>query len=89
MAQVEYRKVQEDVEGKLTEGFSLRIVYEDLTTVGRLEIGYSTFCDYVRGKGERLHSRPKKKAPISAPKPPSRPFFKALKRGGLGRPFCP
>jgi hypothetical protein len=87
MARVEYRKVQEDVEGKLTEGFSLRIVYEDLTTAGRLEIGYSTFCDYVRGKGERLHSRPKKQAPVSAPKPTSRPSFRPSKEEDSGDRF--
>ncbi len=56
-ARVEYRAVQGEVENKLAEGYSIRIVYEQLTVAGRLTIGYSSFCDYVRGKGERRHVR--------------------------------
>jgi hypothetical protein len=73
LAKVAYRKVREEVERKLAEGFSLRIVYEDLTAAGRLDIGYSTFCDYVRGQGERLHKRPSKPTSAAPSRTPSRP----------------
>jgi hypothetical protein len=79
LAKVAYRKVQAEVEGKLAEGFSLRIVYEDLTAAGRLDIGYSTFCDYVRGQGERLHKKPQKQVSAPFSKPAPRPSAAAEK----------
>lgn len=51
----EYRVIQEEVEKKLDEGYSKRMVYDQLAAAGRLTMSYSSFCDYARGRGERLH----------------------------------
>lgn len=60
MARVEYRQHQERIEKRLAEGYSQKLVYDELTRDGLLSMSYSAFCDYVRGGGQRLHSRPKK-----------------------------
>ena len=59
MARVEYRSLQPEIEKRLAEGYCLRFVYDEMTGDGRLTMGYTTFCDYVRGGGQRLHSRKK------------------------------
>lgn len=78
MARVEYRQHQERIEKRLAEGYSQRLVYDELTREGLLSMSYSAFCDYVRGGGQRLHGRPKKgrgklpaarSSPTSAAKP--------------------
>lgn len=51
----EYRVIQDEVEKKLDEGYSKRMVYDQLVAAGRLVMSYSSFCDYARGRGERLH----------------------------------
>lgn len=58
-ARIEYRAVQALVERKLAEGFTVKLIHENLTADGSLTMGYKTFCDYVRGGGKRLHGRKK------------------------------
>ena len=65
-ARIEYRSVQPLVEQKLAEGYSIRLIFEELTETGRLTMTYTSFCDYIRGKGSRQHGAVKK-----APKRPS------------------
>ena len=56
-ARVEYRAVQQEVTEKLAAGYSNIMIYEELAASGRLTVSYSAFCDYVRGEGNRSHSR--------------------------------
>ena len=58
-ARIEYRTVQAMVEQKLAEGYSIKLIYEELTGAGLVTMGYTSFCDYIRGQGERRHG-PKK-----------------------------
>ena len=60
-SRVEYRAVQKEVEEKLAAGFRIRQIYEELTQAGKITISYTSFCDYVRGQGERQHSRKKQR----------------------------
>lgn len=58
-ARIEFRAVQALVEQKLAEGYSLKLIYEELAETGKLTMGYTSFCDYVRGKGARRHGKDK------------------------------
>lgn len=58
---IEYRAVQAEVEAKLAAGFRVRPIYVELRKAGKISISYSTFCSYVRGKGERKDGRHKKR----------------------------
>ena len=51
------------MEQKRAEGYSNKIIYEELFEAGCLTMSYTAFCDYVRGGGTRLHARK-----IEAPK---------------------
>lgn len=53
----QYRAVKALVDQKLAEGYSNKAIYEELFEAGRLSMSYTTFCDYVRGDGTRLHRR--------------------------------
>jgi len=66
LGRVQYRLVKEEVEEMLTAGRRALPIYRDLVAAGKLNISYSTFCDYVRGNGERRH-RKKKKTQVSSP----------------------
>jgi len=57
-ARIQYRAVQALVEQKRAEGYSLILIYEVLLENGYLTMSYSSFCDYVRGGGARLHKKP-------------------------------
>jgi hypothetical protein len=70
-ARIEYRSVQPFVEQRLAEGYSIRLIFEELAETGRLTMGYTSFCDYIRGKGSRRHGAVK-----NAPPP-----FPAFNRG--------
>jgi hypothetical protein len=59
-ARIEYRAVQTLVEQKLAEGYSIRLIFEELTEAGRLTMTYTSLCDYIRGKGSRQHGALKK-----------------------------
>lgn len=61
-ARIEYRAVQQEIEARLEQGYSLSIIYDELCKAGRLTMAYTTFCDYVRGGGVRVHGK-KKEAP--------------------------
>lgn len=83
-ARVEYYAVQEEVEKKLAAGHRILPIYEELAAAGRLTISYSSFCAYVRGKGQRVNGR--KKAPAEKPpfRPqPANPAMKVIERGGF------
>ena len=45
-ARIEFRACKKEVE-------------EKIAAAGKLSISYSAFCDYVRGEGQRIHSRRK------------------------------
>lgn len=64
-ARIEYRAAQQEIEARLEQGYSLSIVYDELCKAGCLTMAYTTFCDYVRGGGRRVHGKPK-----GGPKPP-------------------
>jgi hypothetical protein len=64
-ARIEYRACQKEVEEKLVAGYSNIMIYEELTAAGRLTVSYSAFCDYIRGEGQRIHSRRRKPAKSS------------------------
>lgn len=66
-ARTEYRAAQSDIEARLEQGYSVKIIYEELSKAGRLTMAYPTFCDYVRGGGARLHRRRNKT--VTAPDP--------------------
>lgn len=70
-ARIEFRAVQQEVEARLEQGYSLAAVYEELRKAGRLTMAYTTFCDYVRGGGRRAHGQPK-------PSPKPHPFDLAI-----------
>ncbi|MDL2316916.1 TraK family protein [Desulfovibrio sp. OttesenSCG-928-A18] len=76
-ARVEYYACREDVEALLTRGYSARMVYEHMKEQGRVTCSYSAFCDYVRGKGKRMHSSGKRK---------NRPVLKPVPWKPLGAP---
>jgi len=61
-ARIEFRACKKEVEEKMAAGFSNIMIYEELAAAGRLTVSYSAFCDYVRGEGQRLHSRRRKSA---------------------------
>ncbi|UQZ90568.1 hypothetical protein C4J81_15680 [Deltaproteobacteria bacterium Smac51] len=65
---VQYRAVQEEVEQMLATGRRALPIYKDLVAAGKLNISYSTFCDYVRGNGERKHAKKKKAGALALPK---------------------
>jgi len=58
-ARMEFATVKSDVESMRQRGYSVKIMHEVLTKDGRLTMAYQTFCDYVRGDGQRLHGRKK------------------------------
>lgn len=58
-ARVEYRAAQADIESGLEQGYSIKVIYEELLKAGRLTMAYKTFCDYVRGGGNRVHGKKK------------------------------
>ena len=58
-ARIEFRACKKEVEEKAAAGYSNIMIYEELAAAGKLSISYSAFCDYVRGEGQRLHSRRK------------------------------
>lgn len=58
-ARIQYRAVQRKVEAMLEQGYSLKLIFEELSESGSLSMSYTTFCDYVRGKGVRKHGRKK------------------------------
>lgn len=82
---VEYRAVQKEVEDKLTAGHRVRPIYEELRQAGRISISYSTFCAYVRGRGERRPGREKSRPAWPKPTlgPPERRGFHHEKMADL------
>jgi hypothetical protein len=67
-ARIEFRAVQALVEQRLAEGYSIKLIFEELAEAGRLTMGYTSFCDYIRGGGVRRHGPDKnaqKKPPTS------------------------
>lgn len=58
-ARVEFRAVQDEVVRLMAEGYRIKAIFDRLSGEGRLTVCYTTFCDYIRGGGERI----RKKAP--------------------------
>ncbi|MDR1044683.1 MAG: TraK family protein, partial [Candidatus Adiutrix sp.] len=56
-ARVEFLAVREDVAQLLAEGHRIKAVFERLTQGGRITVCYTTFCDYIRGGGQRLRRK--------------------------------
>ncbi len=68
-SRAKFRLVQQEVEAKLAAGHRIRHIYNELLESGRISMSYSTFTDYIRGKGERLHSSKKRKPLAALPGP--------------------
>ncbi len=68
-ARVEYYACREEVESLLAQGYTARAIYEFLKGQDRYTCSYSAFCDYIRGQGERKHSKNKPKALPTLPAP--------------------
>ncbi len=71
-ARVEYRAVQKEVEQKVADGYRAKAIHAALVKAGRLTISYTSFCDYLRGNGERSHGGKKKSSLAVVKKSPSR-----------------
>ena len=87
-ARIEYRSVQATVEQKLAEGYSIKLIYEELTGAGLVTMGYTSFCDYIRGKGERRHSTKKdvhKRSQTQVPNKPASPQAASRKSGPVDK----
>ena len=61
------------------QGYCMKHMYDHLHGSGRITMGLTTFCDYLKGEGERRHSRKKKvlkigtrPAPAAGPTSPAR-----------------
>ena len=67
-ARVEYWAVQPEVESRLTAGHRIRPIYEELFNAGRLTMSYTSFCAYVRGRGQRKELK-KQPLPVAPLKP--------------------
>jgi hypothetical protein len=80
MARVEYRAVQKEAEAMAVQGYCMKHIYDHLHGSGRVTMGLTTFCDYLKGEGERRHSRKKKGFKIT-PRPAA-----AVEPSGLARP---
>lgn len=65
-ARIEYRAVKAFVEQRIEEGYSLKLIFEELSKSGQVTMSYTAFCDYVRGAGKRVHG--KKKVPAKPQK---------------------
>ncbi|UQZ88461.1 conjugal transfer protein TraK [Deltaproteobacteria bacterium Smac51] len=68
-ARIEYRAVKTFVEQRLEEGYSLKLIFEELTESGQVTMSYTAFCDYVRGCGSRVHGKKKAKSALKKMKP--------------------
>ena len=53
---VEYIAIQPEVELMLEQGHSCKAIFEEMSRKGRITISYGTFCDYVRGGGQRFRN---------------------------------
>ena len=80
MARVEYRAVQKEAETMAEQGYCMKHIYDHFHDPGRITMGLTTFCDYLKGQGERRHSRKKKvfkpgprSTPTTGPSGPARP----------------
>ena len=89
-ARMEFTTVQSDVEAMRKRGYSVKIMHEVLTGEGRLTMAYKTFCDYVRGDGQRLHGRKKdalKQTPKANKESSSPATFKKFAPADKSEPF--
>ena len=89
-ARMEFSTVQSDVEAMRQRGYSVKIMHEVLTREGRLTMAYKTFCDYVRGGGQRLHGRKKdaqKQAPSANKASSAPPASKKFAPADKSEPF--
>jgi len=56
-ARVEFLAVQAEVAKLMAEGYRIKAIFERLSGDGRLTVCYTTFCDYIRGGGERVRKK--------------------------------
>lgn len=56
-ARVEFRAVQAEVTRLMAEGYRIKAIFDRLSGEGRLTVCYTTFCDYIRGGGERIRNK--------------------------------
>lgn len=75
-ARVEYLAVKATVDQMLAQGHRVKSIFEEMTRTGRITISYTSFCDYVRGGGQRFRKseghRKNPKRPTTPPRPPAR-----------------
>ncbi len=84
-ARAEYFACRGDVEIMLQQGYSIRMAYERMKEENRITCSYSAFCDYVRGNGNRLHSRKKgaQKTQLPVPQKTKNPEVVPQIRGAI------
>lgn len=58
-ARMQFRAIKTLVEQKIEQGYSIKLLFEELTEAGNISMAYTTFCDYIRGKGDRQHGKKK------------------------------
>ena len=56
-ARVEFLAVQGEVTRLMAEGYRIKAIFDRLSGEGRITICYTTFCDYIRGGGERIRKK--------------------------------
>jgi hypothetical protein len=78
-ARIEYRANRKEIEERVAAGYSNIMIYEELAAIGKLTVSYSAFCDYIRGEGQRIHSRRRKSASGRMQKSGSNTFKPAAK----------
>jgi len=86
-ARVEFLAVQADVAKMMAEGHRIKAVFERLTMDGRITVSYTTFCDYVRGGGNRLRRADQRRGQTaSATVQSAQPSVSAPPRTVVARP---
>ena len=79
MARVEFLCCTKSIEAMLQQGFSKRLIYEDLKEKGRISMAYVTFCKLIAKAMnselavQSLRPAPKPVTPPPPPSPAARP----------------
>lgn len=75
-ARVEYLAIKSTVDQMLERGHRVKSIFEEMTRAGRITISYTSFCEYVRGGGQRPRKSERhnkiQKRPTVPPRPPVR-----------------
>ena len=85
-ARVEFRAVQAEVAKLMAEGYRIKAIFDRLSGERRITVCYTTFCDYIRGGGERIRKKAQTwSQPASPAAQPSRSPAKSSKAPVVAR----